>query len=160
MTSAPAADERLCVLPRHLHRKHPVEPAMHDKDRQPAQPLRVGHFRHQRMEGGRDRRQMGEGRSALKPGDVAERAAVAHAGQQQPCRIDVPAASHRIENARQVRACRYRRPSAPSVEPVAVGATRIAPRLRASRSQLHRKPRPLPLPPCSAITSGQARSGV
>ena len=46
------------------------------------------------------------------------------------------------------------------VLPVAVGATRIAPRLRASRSQLHRKPRPLPLPPCSAITSGQARSDV
>src|ERR1700721_1572466 len=46
------------------------------------------------------------------------------------------------------------------VSPVAVGATRIAPKLRASRSQLHRKPRPLPLPPCSAITSGQARSGV
>ena len=41
-----------------------------------------------------------------------------------------------------------------------LGATRIAPRLRASRSQLHRKPRPLPLPPCSAITSGIARSGV
>src|SRR3979490_2844287 len=46
------------------------------------------------------------------------------------------------------------------VLPVAVGATRMAPWLRASRSQLHRKPRPLPLPPCSAITSGQARSGV
>ncbi len=51
-------------------------------------------------------------------------------------------------------------PISAQVCPVAVGATRMAPRLRASRSQLHRKPRPLPLPPCSAITSGHERSGV
>ena len=51
-------------------------------------------------------------------------------------------------------------PISAQVGPMAVGAIRIAPKLRASRSQLHRKLRPLPLPPCSAITSGQARSGV
>jgi len=36
------------------------------------------------------------------------------------------------------------------VGPVAVGATTIAPRLRASRNHVHKKLRPLPLPPCSA----------
>ena len=151
--------QRLAGLPRHLHRKHPVEPAVHEIDRQAAQSFRVGHLRHQRMEGGGDRRQMGEGRSALQPGDVAERAAVAHPGQQQSCGIDVPAASHRIEDAGEVRRVGVF-PHQAQVLPVAVGATRMAPKLRASRSQLHRKPRPLPLPPCSAITSGQARSGV
>ena len=46
------------------------------------------------------------------------------------------------------------------VEPLAVGASRMKPRVRASRSQLHRKAPPLPLPPCIATTSGQARDGV
>jgi len=44
--------------------------------------------------------------------------------------------------------------------PTAVGEMRIAPKLRASRSQLHRNARPLPLPPCNAITTGQARSAL
>ena len=43
---------------------------------------------------------------------------------------------------------------------MAVGASRMKPRVRASRSQLHRKAPPLPLPPCIATTSGQARDGV
>jgi hypothetical protein len=30
-------------------------------ERQAAQPLRIGHFRHQRMEGGGDRREVREG---------------------------------------------------------------------------------------------------
>src|ERR1019366_974696 len=46
------------------------------------------------------------------------------------------------------------------VLPVAVAATRMAPKLRASRSQLHTKPRPLPGPPCSASTSGPAREAA
>ncbi len=63
-------------------------------DRQAAQAIGVGHLGHQRMEGGGDRREMGEGRAGLEPADVAEGAAVAHAGQQHPRRIDVPAAAH------------------------------------------------------------------
>jgi len=96
-------------------------------------------------------------------GDVTERAAVAHPGQQQPAGIDVPACLHGSENAREVRGVgvfSHQSPGAFVCAAGRVGATRIAPWLRASRSQLHRKPRPLPLPPCSAITSGQARSGV
>lgn len=41
------------------------------------------------------------------------------------------------------------------VAPDAVGASTMKPRVRASRTQLHRKAPPLPLPPCSATTSGQ-----
>jgi hypothetical protein len=44
------------------------------------------------------------------------------------------------------------------VEPSAVGAIAMKPRVRASRSQLHRNAPPLPLPPCSPTTSGQARA--
>jgi hypothetical protein len=45
------------------------------------------------------------------------------------------------------------------VEPIAVGAITTTPRERASRNQLHRNAPPLPLPPCSATTSGHAREG-
>jgi hypothetical protein len=44
------------------------------------------------------------------------------------------------------------------VEPLAVGAMTMKPRVRASRTQLHRKAPPLPLPPCMATTSGKARA--
>ena len=43
----------------------------------------------------------------------------------------------------------------PQVRPIEVGEIRIAPKLRASRSQLQRKLLPSPDPPCSAVTSGQ-----
>ena len=46
--------------------------------------LRLGDLRHQRMEGRGDRRKVGEGRGTIEAGDIAERAAVAHTGQQQP----------------------------------------------------------------------------
>ncbi len=51
-------------------------------------------------------------------------------------------------------------PISAQVLAIDVGAARTAPRLRASRSQLQRNNRPVPLPPWSATTSGQARSGV
>ena len=69
------------ALSRHLNRKHPVEPAVHDLNGQAAQPVRIRHLRHQRMEGCRDRRKVCEGRGVVEPGDVAEGSAVAHAGQ-------------------------------------------------------------------------------
>ena len=46
---------------------------------------------------------MGEGRGALEPGDIAERAAVAHSRQQQSCGVDIPAAAYGIENAGKIR---------------------------------------------------------
>src|SRR3982074_1540426 len=55
------------------------------------------------MESCSDRRKMSKGRGALEPGDVAERAAVAHSGQQQFCGVDVPAASHPAENTAKIR---------------------------------------------------------
>ena len=61
---------------------------------------------------------------------------------------------------RNIRADRPGQTISAQVLPMAVGATRMAPWARASRSQFHRNAPPLPLPPCSAMTSGHRRSGV
>ncbi len=45
------------------------------------------------------------------------------------------------------------------VVPVEVGATTMKPRLRASRSHVHRNVRPWPEPPCIAITIGTGVDG-
>ena len=45
------------------------------------------------------------------------------------------------------------------VSPLAVGATRIKPRLRASRTHVHRNSRPCPAPPCNATMSGAGSAG-
>src|SRR5438477_144895 len=95
--------QRVACLPRHLDRKHPVQPAVDDVNRQAAQSFGVGNFRHQRMKRRGDRGEVGNGRGARKSRDVAERAAVAHPAQQHTLRIDVPARSNRDENAGKVR---------------------------------------------------------
>ena len=63
--------QRPLRLPRQLDWKHPVERPMHDVDRQPAHPFRIGHLRQQRMECGRHRRQVRERRVPLEPGHIA-----------------------------------------------------------------------------------------
>src|SRR5436190_4333653 len=55
------------------------------------------------MEGRGNWCEMGKRGSALQPSHVTERAAVAHPGQQQLARVDVPATAYRIQNASEVR---------------------------------------------------------
>ena len=76
---------------------------MDDVDRQALQTLAVRELGQHRVEGRRDRRQVGERRTRLKPADVGERAAIAHPGQQDAFRVDRPAFANPLDDPRQVR---------------------------------------------------------